>query len=190
MPTSGQNTTHYVVADRWGNVVSATQTLGNSFGSRLMPEGTGIWLNNSLAYCTFEPPGNPMDAHPGRRKLSGDAPTFILRDGRVWVAIGTPGGHTIGQTVPQMVMNLVDFGMPIQQAIDAPRISFVEPDSLVVEDGIAPDVRAALEARGHTVRTGVLGNAHGLSIEFDADGRPLRFEGGADKRGAGLAAGR
>src|SRR5512144_11031 len=122
-----QHTTHFVVADRWGNVVSATQTLGNAFGARIMAEGTGIWLNNSLAYCTFEPKGNPMDAHPGRRKLSGDCPTIILRDGLPWVAIGTPGGHTIGQTVPQMVMNLIDFRMDIQQAITAGRISFYEP---------------------------------------------------------------
>jgi gamma-glutamyltranspeptidase/glutathione hydrolase len=56
-----------------------------------MPRGTGLWLNNSLAYCTFEPKGNPMDAHPGRRKLSGDCPTLILRQGKPWVAIGTPG---------------------------------------------------------------------------------------------------
>ena len=131
-----------------------------------------------------------MDAHPGRRKLSGDAPTFILRDGRVWVAIGTPGGHTIGQTVPQMVMNLIDFGMLVQQAIDAPRISFVEPDFIVVEDGVAPEVRTDLEARGHALRNGVLGNAHGLSIEYGADGRPIGFRGGADRRGAGLAQGR
>ncbi|MFQ5633014.1 MAG: gamma-glutamyltransferase family protein, partial [bacterium] len=91
-----QHTTHFVVADRWGNIVSATQTLGNAFGSRIMPEGTGLWLNNSLAYCTFEPKGNPMDAHAGRHKLSGDCPTIILREGKPWVAIGTPGGHTIG----------------------------------------------------------------------------------------------
>jgi len=185
-----QHTTHFVVADADGNVVSATQTLGNAFGSRIMPEGTGIWLNNSLAYCTFEPAGNPMDAHPGRRKLSGDAPTFILRDGRVWVAIGTPGGHTIGQTVPQMVMNLIDFGMPVQEAIDAARVSFVEPDFLVVEDGVASAVRADLAARGHALRSGTLGNAHGLSIEYGPDGRPIGFRGGADRRGAGLAKGR
>jgi len=185
-----QHTTHFVVADADGNVVSATQTLGNAFGSRIMPEGTGIWLNNSLAYCTFEPPGNPMDAHPGRRKLSGDAPTFIMRDGRVWVAIGTPGGHTIGQTVPQMVINLIDFGMPVQQAIDAPRISFVEPDTIVVEDGIPQDVRAELQARGHSLRVGTLGNAHGLAIAYGPEGRPIRFDGGADRRGTGLAEGR
>ncbi|MGD2124128.1 MAG: gamma-glutamyltransferase, partial [Gemmatimonadota bacterium] len=180
-----------VVADGEGNVVSATQTLGNSFGSRVMPEGTGIWLNNSLAYCTFEPAGNPMDAHPGRRKLSGDVPLFVLReDGRPWVALGTPGGHTIPQTVPQMAMNILDFGMSIQEAISAPRISFVEPDALSVEEGIPQDVRAVLEARGHLVRTTRgLGNAHGLMIEWGPDGKPVSFSGGADPRGAGLAKG-
>jgi gamma-glutamyltranspeptidase/glutathione hydrolase len=114
-PPEGRHTTHFVIADKWGNLVSATQTLGNVFGSRIMPEGTGIWLNNSLAYCTFEPKGNPMDAHAGHHKLSGDCPTIIFKDANPWVAIGTPGGHTIGQTVPQMVMNLIDFGMDIQE---------------------------------------------------------------------------
>jgi gamma-glutamyltranspeptidase/glutathione hydrolase len=186
----GVNTTHFVVADRWGNIVSATQTLGNAFGSRIMPEGTGIWLNNSLAYCTFEPKGNPMDAHAGHRKLSGDCPTIIFRQGRPWAALGTPGGHTIGQTVPQMVMNLVDFGMDIQAAIAAPRISFSEPDSLAVESGIPGGVIAELTLLGHSVReAGGLGNAHGLTITYDRDGRPHLFEGGADPRGRGLAAG-
>lgn len=186
----GVNTTHFVVADCWGNIVSATQTLGNAFGSRIMPEGTGIWLNNSLAYCTFEPKGNPMDAHAGLRKLSGDCPTIIFRQGRPWAALGTPGGHTIGQTVPQMVMNLVDFGMDIQAAIAAPRISFREPDSLAVEGGIPAGVTAELSRLGHNVReVGGLGNAHGLTITYDRDGRPRLFEGGADPRGKGLAAG-
>jgi len=184
------HTTHFVVADKWGNVVSATQTLGNAFGSRIMPEGTGIWLNNSLAYCTFEPKGNPMDAHPGRRKLSGDCPTIILRNGRPWAAVGSPGGHTIGQTVPQIVMNLIDFGMPIDEAIAATRISFVEPDVLAVEEGITADVRAALAAMGHNVRSvRALGNAHGLTIAYGSDGRPISFRGGADPRGAGAARG-
>ena len=188
--TQGSNTTHFVVADRWGNVVSATQTLGNLFGSRIMAPGTGIWLNNSLAYCTFEPKGNPMDAHAGRRKLSGDCPTFVMRDGRPWIALGTPGGHTIDQTVPQMVMNLLDFGMDIRQAIAAPRISFVEPDRLGVEDRIPESVRQELVARGHKVEVfGHLGNAHGLTVEYDSAGRPVRFTGAADPRGNGLAEG-
>jgi gamma-glutamyltranspeptidase/glutathione hydrolase len=186
----GANTTHFVVADARGNVVSATQTLGNSFGSRIMPEGTGIWLNNSLAYCTFEPAGNPMDAHPGRRKLSGDAPLFVFRDGKPWIALGTPGGHTIPQTVPQMVMNILDFGMDIQAAISAPRVSFAEPNFLVVEREIPASVFRALEAMGHTLRrTGGLGNGHGLTIEWGPNGLPVRFTGGSDPRGTGSAKG-
>jgi gamma-glutamyltranspeptidase/glutathione hydrolase len=180
-----------VVADAEGNVVSATQTLGNSFGSRIMPPGTGIWLNNSLAYCTFEPAGNPMDAHPGRRKLSGDVPLFVLNeDGTPWVALGTPGGHTIPQTVPQMVMNILDWDMNIQEAISAPRIAFAEPDFLLLEDALPWDLGDELMERGHSVfRQRGLGNAHGLMIEWSSDGRPASFFGAADPRGAGLAKG-
>lgn len=187
---AGMNTTHFVVADGQGNVVSATQTLGNLFGSRIMVEGTGIWLNNSLAYCTFEPEGNPMDAHAGHHKLSGDCPTIVLRDGRPWAVLGTPGGHTIGQTVPQMVMNLVDFGMDVESAVAAPRVSFVEPDLLAVERTVPEGVRQGLEALGHKLRVvDGLGNAHALTIEYGADGRPARFEGAADPRGEGKARG-
>ena len=187
--TPERHTTHFVVADRWGNVVSATQTLGNAFGSRIMPEGTGIWLNNSLAYCTFEPKGNPMDAHAGHRKLSGDCPTLIFRDGKVVAAVGTPGGHTIGQTVPQMVMNLIDFEMNIQEAISAPRISFIEPDIMGVEEAIPEEVRFGLAAMGHKIHVGLLGNAHGLTLEYNDRGRIVRFTGGADPRGTGVAQG-
>ncbi len=190
VPPGDSHTTHFVVADRWGNVVSATQTLGNSFGSRIMPEGTGIWLNNSLAYCTFEPKGNPMDAFPGRHKLSGDVPVLIIRDGRPHVALGTPGGHSIGQTVPQMIMYIIDFGMNVYDAVAAPRISFVEPDVLVVERGIPESVGEELVAMGHNVRSGGrLGNAHALTIEYDSEGVPVRFTGAADPRGSGLARG-
>ena len=184
------HTTHFVVADRFGNVVSATQTLGGVFGSRIMPKGTGIWLNDSLEFSTFEPKGNPMDAHAGRRKLSGDCPTILFRDGRPWAALGTPGGHTIGQTVPQIVMNMVDFGMDVYRALDAGRVSFAEPDVLLVEDRIPEDVRRALQARGHNVRvTRAIGNAHALTIEYAANGKIARFTGAADPRGNGRAAG-
>jgi gamma-glutamyltranspeptidase/glutathione hydrolase len=132
-----------------------------------------------------------MDAHAGRRKLSGDVPMFVLdAQGRPVVAVGTPGGHTIGQTIPQIVMNLLDFGMNIQEAVAAPRISFVEPNALAVEEGVSEAVRAELERRGHHVRlTGGLGNAHGLTIRWGASGRPEAFTGAADPRGAGLARG-
>ena len=188
-----QHTTHFVVADAEGNLVSATQTLGNSFGARIMAPGTGIWLNNSLEYCTFEPKGNPMDAHAGRRKLSGDCPTIILKGGVPWAALGTPGGHTIGQTVPQMVMNLIDFKLDIAAAIAAPRVSFVEPDIIEVEAGVGEAVIERLKAIGHNVRVlrgrGGLGNAHGLTVEAGTDGKPVKFAGTADPRGRGAAVG-
>ncbi|HSR69879.1 MAG TPA: gamma-glutamyltransferase [Acidobacteriota bacterium] len=187
---SRDNTTHFVVADGEGNIVSATQTLGNLFGSRIMPEGTGVWLNNSLAYCTFEPKGNPMDAHAGHHKLSGDCPTIILRDGRPWAALGTPGGHTIGQTVPQMVMNLIDYRMDMAEAISAPRLSFIEPQFIAIEAGFGQDVLDTLQGYGHQLRPDArLGNAHGLTITYDEQGRPDGFTAASDPRGSGLAKG-
>jgi len=131
-----------------------------------------------------------MDAHAGRRKLSGDCPTIVFKEGRPWAVLGTPGGHTIGQTVPQMVMNLVDFGMNIQEALAAPFISFSEPDFLLVEGRISQAVQDELTARGHNVRAvSGLTNAHGLTVEYDKKGKPIRFWGGTDPRGEGLAAG-
>ena len=85
-----QHTTHFVVADGEGNVVSSTQTLGNVFGSKLMPEGTGLWLNDQLAWSRFEPTGNVFDVFPGRQSLYALCPTIVLRDGRPEMALGTP----------------------------------------------------------------------------------------------------
>jgi gamma-glutamyltranspeptidase/glutathione hydrolase len=186
---TGTHTTHFVVADAAGNVVSATQTLGDLFGSKVMVEGTGMWLNNSLSYSTFEPKGNPMDVFPGRRKLAGYCPVMIFRDGRPWAALGTPGGHTIVQTTPQIVMNLIEFGFDMQRAVAAPRLSFIEPALLVVDEAMPAEVRAGLTQRGHKVEVRKVGNAHGLTIEYDAAGRPVRFTGGADPRGEGVALG-
>jgi gamma-glutamyltranspeptidase/glutathione hydrolase len=190
-PEESPNTTHFVVADAEGNIVSATQTIGQLFGSRIMPAGTGIWLNNSLQYCTFESKGNPMDAHAGRRKLSGDCPVIICDEGVPWATLGTPGGHTIPQTVPQIVMNLIDFDMDIASAIAKPRISFAEPGSLLVDPFLPEQVGKELAVLGHQVQVGEggLGNAHGLTIERNDAGMPLRFKGAADPRGEGIAAG-
>jgi gamma-glutamyltranspeptidase/glutathione hydrolase len=183
-------TTHFVVADAQGNVVTSTQTLGMLFGSKVMVPGTGIWLNNSMQYCTFEPKGNPLDAIPGRRKLAGFCPMLVLRDGKPWIAIGSPGGHTIVQTVPQIVMNMIDFHLDVQQAITASRLSFIEPDITAMEEGVPESTRKALAALGHNVQVRRLGNAHGLTIEYGKNGRPERFSGGADPRGEGAALGR
>ena len=125
-----------------------------------------------------------------RRKLSGDVPTIVMKNGQPWLAIGTPGGHTIGQTVPQMVLNAIDFGMDVQAAIAAPRVSFAEPNLLLVESAVPESVRTGLQARGHTIRVvAALGDAHGLTIEYDARGKPVRFRGGSDPRGEGVAKG-
>lgn len=190
-PESSSHTTHFVVADDEGNIVSATQTIGQMFGSRIMPPGTGIWMNNSLQYCTYEPKGNPMDAHAGRHKLSGDCPVIIFRDGYPIMALGTPGGHTIPQTVPQIIMNLLDFGMDMAEAIAQPRISFTEPDQLLVDPSLMDALRSTLAAKGHLVQEFAdgLGNAHGLTIETDQSHHPARFTGAADPRGEGLARG-
>ena len=188
--TEGADTTHFVVADRWGNVVSATITLGQGFGSTVFVEEAGIWLNNSMAYSTYEPKGNPMDATAGNRKHSSKSPTLIMKDGRPWAAIGSPGGHTIPQTVAQLAINLIDFEMDLQTAVDTPRVAFTEPDVLLVDERVPEPVRAELGAMGHTVRpTRGIGLPHALRIEYDAEGRPTRFVGAADSRGVGTAVG-
>jgi gamma-glutamyltranspeptidase/glutathione hydrolase len=185
-----EHTTHFVIADALGNVVTSTQTLGELFGSKVMVPGTGIWLNNSMQYCTFEPKGNPMDAVAGRRKLAGFCPMLVVKTGKPWAAVGSPGGHTIVQTVPQIVMNLIDFHMDVQQAIASPRLSFVEPNITAVDEGVPESTRKELTKRGHNVQVKRLGNAHGLTVEYDAKGKPVRFTGGADPRGEGMAIGR
>jgi gamma-glutamyltranspeptidase/glutathione hydrolase len=185
-----QHTTHFVVADREGNVVSSTETLGNVFGSKVMPEGTGIWLNDEVAWARFEPAGNPFDAAPGRQIPYALGPTLVMRDGLPWIAIGTPGGRTILQTTPQMLTNVIVFDMDIQQAISAPRFSFVIPDLLLVEEEMSIAVRNELAAMGHRVYAEPeIGNAHALTIEYGPEGNPVRFTGGADPRGEGTAIG-
>ena len=185
------HTTHFVVADREGNVVSSTQTLGNVFGSKLMPEGTGLWLNDQLAWSRFEPQGTVFDVYAGRQTLYALCPTIVLRDGRPVVALGTPGGRTIPQTTTQMITNIQTFGMDVQEAISAPRFSFVIPDLLGVEPGVPAGVQTELEALGHNLYVDEygFGNAHGLAIEYGREGNPNRFTGGADPRGEGQAAG-
>jgi gamma-glutamyltranspeptidase / glutathione hydrolase len=190
IPDLRQHTTHFVVADREGNVVSSTQTLGNVFGSKVMPEGTGIWLNDEVAWARFEPAGNPFDAAPGRQIPYALSPTIVMRDGRPTMALGTPGGRTILQTTPQMIMNVTEFDMNIQEAVTSPRFSFVIPDLLLVEEGVPAAVRDELLAMGHNLYVEPeLGNAQALTIEYGQGGEPVRFAGAADPRGEGSATG-
>ena len=181
-----KNTTHFTVVDKEGNIVSATQTLGNLFGSGIMAEGTGVFLNNSMAYATYEPKGNPMDVFPGRRKLSGDSPVIIMKDGKPYAALGTPGGHTITQNVPQIIFNLIDFKMGMQESIDAPKLSFVEPDLIIADEHMDEGIIEGLKSLGHNVRTSRIGNAHGILIFLDENGNVDSLEVGEDFRGASL----
>jgi gamma-glutamyltranspeptidase / glutathione hydrolase len=189
-PDTRQHTTHFVVGDRKGNVVSSTQTLGNVFGSKVMPDGTGIWLNDEVAWARFEPANNPFDAAPGRQIPYALGPTLVTRDGRPEMAIGTPGGRTILQTTPQMINNVIDFDMNLQAAISSPRFSVVIPELLLVEEDVPLPVRNELSAMGHELYVEPeIGNAYGLTIEYGPDGTPVRFTGGADPRGEGAAIG-
>lgn len=140
-----------------------------------------------MAYSTFEPKGNPMDAFPGRHKLSGDCPVIILKEGLPWAALGTPGGHTITQNVPQIIFNLIDFGMDMQAAIDAPKIAFVEPKYIRADKDMPVAVVEALKKRGHHVFSGNIGNAHGIRVIRDQKRNIIGYDIGTDKRGEGKA---
>lgn len=187
----GINTTHFVIVDEWGNIVSSTQTLGLGFGSKVMIEGTGIWMNNSMAFSTFEPKGNPMDVFPGRYKLSSNSPIIIMKNDRPWAALGTPGGHTIPQNVAQIVINLIDFNMNMQEAIDAPKLAFFEENNVVcTESGISKCTLSSLQEMGHLIDndhiasyiglSGKIGNAMGVKIVHNKN--DISFDIGIDKR--------
>ncbi|HXG94519.1 MAG TPA: gamma-glutamyltransferase [Blastocatellia bacterium] len=173
-----ENTTHFTVIDAEGNVVSNTYTLNNSYGSGVTARGTGILMNDEMDDFTSKP-GTPNmygliqsennAIAPRKRPLSAMTPTIVLKDGQVYFAIGSPGGPTIINTVLQVIVNIIDFKMNIQQAIDAPRIHHQwMPDQVRWEPmGLNADTRKALEKRGHKFaeRPGYMGDAEGIMIE-------------------------
>jgi gamma-glutamyltranspeptidase/glutathione hydrolase len=171
-------TTHFTVIDDEGNVVSNTYTLNGGFGSGATARGTGVLLNNEMddftskpgvpnAYGLLQSENNAIA--PRKRPLSAMTPTIVLKDGKVWFAIGSPGGPTIINTVLQVIVNVVDFGMNLQQAIDAPRFHHQwMPDRIQFEPpGINRDTRVALEKKGHVFaeKPGNMGDAEGVMIE-------------------------
>lgn len=152
------NTTHATAMDDQGNVISMTQTLNHRFGSCVaLPgelPGSGMVLNNTMAL--FDP-----DPRPGyeranavasrKRQLSSMSPTIVLKDGRPYFALGTPGGTRIYATVLQGILNVIDHGMSIQQAVEAPRIWTMMYGALNVEEGVPASVTEELERMGHTI---------------------------------------
>jgi len=211
-------TTHYSVVDESGNAVSVTTTINGGFGSHVVVDGAGFFLNNEMDDFSAKPGtpnmygliGSQANAiEPGKRMLSSMTPTIIEDpEGRLFMVIGTPGGSTIITTVFQVILNVLDHGMDIQQAVAAPRIHHQWlPDSMKFEHGGLPrDVVVNLEKRGWTVveREGTSGRADGIVVSYGADtcdvdpsqmnqiqtgtGQRLFF-GGADPRGEDAAAG-
>jgi len=191
--TSG-HTTHLTVADAAGNVVAMTQTIHEAFGAKVTVPGTGIVLNNTM--YIFDPhPKRANSIAPGKRMLSSMSPTIVFRGRRPCMALGTPGGTRIFATVLQAIVNVIDHGMTLQEAVEAPRI-WTQGQALEVEPGIAPAVRHELTVRGHDVKVvpkiaggmnGIMfdhatGRIHGAAC-WRADGAPAGLSGGAARLG-------
>ena len=158
----GDNTTHYSAVDRFGNAVANTYTLNLSYGVGLVADGTGVLLNNELDDFAAAPGapnaygliglGEANAPGPTKRPLSSMTPTIVLKDGKPFLVTGSPGGSRIITTVLSVLLNVIDHGMSIAEAVHAPRIHHQWlPDEVTVEAGVPAATVKALEARGHSV---------------------------------------
>ena len=192
-PDDGAHTTHLTVADGDGWIMSATQTINSLFGARYMVPGTGLIPNNYL--YVFDPrPGRANSLAPGKRVTSSMAPLIVLRDGAPRWALGLPGGLRIFPSAMQALVNLIDHGLTLQQAVEAPRL-WTQGYQLEVEPGFSDAVVDALRARGHDVQrvANVGGGMCAVGVEADgmlegaacwrADGTPVGVGGGLARAG-------
>ena len=183
-------TTHFDVIDAEGNAVAVTQSLGSGFGSGVILGETGMFLNNFMNWFDLLPE-SPNVIAPHKRIEMCVSPCQIWRDDNLFALIGTPGSHGIMQTTPQMILNLIENGMNIQAAIEAPRVRLEEPGTHVgIESRVPAEVRDALAERGHDVRalpdwTAGVGGGQGISVD-QGEGSLM---GGADPRRDGYAIG-
>jgi len=156
----GTHTTHYSIADKFGNAISVTYTLNDWFGARVTAKGTGVLLNNEMDDFTSKAgvpnlyglvQGEANRIEPGKRPLSSMTPTIVLRDGKPWMIVGTPGGSRIITAVMHTMLNVIDYGMDIQEAVDAPRIhqQWLPEATFVEARGLSPDTMALLTSMGH-----------------------------------------
>jgi gamma-glutamyltranspeptidase / glutathione hydrolase len=202
----GKHTTHYSIADRFGNAVAVTYTLNDWFGARVMAAGTGVLLNDEMddftskagvpnMYGLVQGVNNKIE--PGKRPLSSMTPTILSRDGKPWMIVGTPGGSRIITAVLHTVLNVVDYGMDIQEAVDAPRIhqQWLPEETFVEARALSPDTRAILLGMGHKLTQPQPEN-HVAAILIGApamNAAPVgdnRFYGAVDpRRNTGLALG-
>ncbi|MGM0571108.1 gamma-glutamyltransferase [Marinobacter sp.] len=179
-PYESNETTHFSIVDRWGNAVSNTYTINFSYGSGITVKGAGFLLNNEMDDFSAKPGvpnaygligGKANSIEPGKRMLSSMSPTIVRREGQNYLVTGSPGGSRIITTTLQVLMNVIDHGMNIQSAVEAPRVHHQWlPDEIRIERGISPDTVDLLEAMGHTVE---VRSAMGAiqSILIDQDGR-------------------
>ncbi|MGD0508041.1 MAG: gamma-glutamyltransferase [Terriglobales bacterium] len=157
-----ENTTHYSVVDAEGNAVAVTTTLNDSFGSKVTAEGLGFLLNDEMddftakqgvpnTYGLIQGPANAIG--PGKRPLSAMTPTIVLKDGKLFLVLGSPGGPTIITTVANILIGVVDFSLDIQEAVNAPRFHHQWlPDGILVEDRLSPDTMNVLRSKGHKLK--------------------------------------
>lgn len=159
-PHEGSNTTHYSIVDKWGNAVSVTYTLNDWFGAKVTAPKTGVLLNDEMDDFTAKigvpnlyglVQGEANKIEPGKRPLSSMSPTIVTKDGKTVMVVGTPGGSRIITAVLHTMINVIDYGMNVQEAVDAPRFHQQWlPESTNVENfAISPDTRKILEGMGH-----------------------------------------
>ena len=198
-PAESTETTHFSVVDADRNVVALTTTLEDSYGSKIVVPGAGFLLNNEMGDFNAGPGltdasglvgSEPNLAGPGKRMLSSMTPTIVVRDGRPYLVTGSPGGRTIPSTVLLTVLNVLDFGMNPQEAVDAPRFNHQWlPDVIQFERyGLSVDTLGALAKLGHKLAQI---NGQGVAEVILVNAREGLLEGGCDRRAPdGAAVGR
>lgn len=187
-------TTHFSIVDKHGNAVSNTYTINFSYGSGMVADGTGVLMNNEMDDFSAKPGvpnaygligGEANAVQPGKRPLSSMSPTLVLKDGKVFLVTGSPGGARIITTTLQVIVNMIDHGMNVAEATIAPRIHHQWlPEQLRIEDGISRDTVAVLEAKGHqVVEKSVMGSTQSIHVDH-GNGLLLGF---SDPRRVGAA---
>jgi gamma-glutamyltranspeptidase / glutathione hydrolase len=196
-PHESDETTHISIVDGDRNAVSMTYTLEQGYGVKIVVPGAGFLLNNEMGDFNAGPELTNADgligtkpnlAEPGKRMLSSMTPTILTKDGQLFMVTGSPGGRTIINTALETIVDVVDFGMNAQEAVDAPRFHHQWlPDRIDYEKyGLSPDTRKELERRGHTLREGRGSQGVAQVIVYNAKEDVL--EGGTDRRASDGAA--
>ena len=194
------DTTSFSIVDQYGNAVACTPTLGDGFGNGVVVGNTGLLLNDGVRLGSTSPyPDNVNYVRGGQVPLLNNSPTIVLKDGKPAIVFGTPGGETIGQTEFQMLVNLIDFHLPVQQAVESPRFAlnakpnFYKPGSdvsVTIEDRVPAASLQKLEAMGHHLaRTSDFTAAVGGMQAIVIDQKRGTMVAGADPRRTGYAVG-